>query len=724
VVADSPAVRIRLRQLLEGFLEAPKPQYFIASVISGLHDDPESRDARIACLGIKTPSDEHFNRWVLCSAIRSLADDTDAVALLSPFLNLEGESSVVEAAVKAIGRKTEVRPFIRQLAAMEPDSLHNAQMEAIRILAADSGEWAFLRGVLAKLDASEEMRHRLARDYLRAGLLKAFVSEESEDALVARLTDKDGLVRDIAIEALLERATTRPELYERAFKETSAAGRKKLWQRFIDDPALIAELKMRAKEDLPALRQAFFVALSDDDERCVTLRQYFLERAVKEPEHHVVADLVASVARDLLARPKLFELASGTNVRITARVLHAFRDDEMLRKTCRELLTNDDWLDQFRWTSYLEEYFANDDEAKAIALSRLNDPRFLHHNLISLLRDYPPAQEQLLALAMQPFPDLNVKREARRALIGEPQVRKAALEDLKSMDKHTVIGATEVLEDVAEAWTEIAKLHQHEEKRVRQAAYQAAVRLRQPPPVYADLRGGEREPALRRYLVDQINTFKWESEEQLSNILLSVVQDYDWEVRTLAYERLAALPALSRSHEVVEALRIASLGEALSSSSVQTFISDTTEMHQAADPKLFGELVHWVLAKLVSTLPDPAWRAAFVHVDPVNQLFGEIVAIPKHADTTVIRLAKDTFELHRDRDIWPAANTVLAWSVAKRLRAALPRAFVLVCAPLPDSAIASLLWPLAPGEVLMGPILFGFRLFEESAAPPSSVHAS
>ena len=85
--------------------------------------------------------------------------------------------------------------------------------------------------------------------------------------------------------------------------------------------------------------------------------------------------------------------------------------------------------------------------------------------------------------------------------------------------------------------------------------------------------------------------------------------------------------------------------------------------------------------------------------------------------TFVIRLAKDTFDLHRDRDIWPAANMVFAWAVAQRIRAVKARTLVLVCAPVAEDVIASLVRSLEPGEVLMGPVVFGFHLYEQQSAP-------
>lgn len=204
----------------------------------------------------------------------------------------------------------------------------------------------------------------------------------------------------------------------------------------------------------------------------------------------------------------------------------------------------------------------------------------------------------------------------------------------------------------------------------------------------------------------------------LRRVLLAAVEDYDWLVRSLAYDQLATLKTSPTGPTSRCALRSELARNALITPTVADFVTSARKLDEQDDPDLFETVFGWLKAKLVSTLPDTEWNTARYHLDSTPELFGETIEIPGRPGTFVIQLAKDTFELHRDRDIWPAANTVFAWTIAKRLRALKPRTLVLVCAPVSPDVIASLVRPLEPGEVLMGPVVFGFRLYESAPASP------
>jgi hypothetical protein len=409
----------------------------------------------------------------------------------------------------------------------------------------------------------------------------------------------------------------------------------------------------------------------------------------------------------------IWELAKGSNVAVTSRILRKFREDADLRAQCRPLLGEKRWMDQFLfWGSELSDYFVDDQEAQRIIfeqMGRLQDPEKLDYRLVAALRGYDRAKDRLIELATSPGTDPNIMSAARSALPNEPRVHEVALEELGSQDKFTVRRAAELLKNDPVAFAELAKLERHSDKHVREVAYLALARLGRLPDVYKDLAREEDEPALRRELVARIDSYRWANPVEKRIVVLRAMGDYDWQTRKAAAEHLrrSAPPAKGGA----TALR--AVGATLHRARL---FADEREIVQRDDRELFDAAVVWMTAKLVSTMPSEDWTVARTHIDEADLLLGELIQVEENNEQRIlVRLAKDSFELPRDRDIWPAANVVFAWQLGQRLRAMKPTVIVVVCADVSDADAIALSPQLRPGEIRIGPTVFGFRLKEEGA---------
>ena len=139
-------------------------------------------------------------------------------------------------------------------------------------------------------------------------------------------------------------------------------------------------------------------------------------------------------------------------------------------------------------------------------------------------------------------------------------------------------------------------------------------------------------------------------------------------------------------------------------------------MSETSDPETFTTCISWLRRKLTSTLPDEIdWSEAASLSDSV-EIYGEHLTEGVPDDVDLIRLAKDASELPRDRSIWPATNLVLAWTQARKLRAKSPRTLLLACADLHTKELVSELPKLEPGELVLGPVFFGFSLNRENSS--------
>jgi hypothetical protein len=103
-------------------------------------------------------------------------------------------------------------------------------------------------------------------------------------------------------------------------------------------------------------------------------------------------------------------------------------------------------------------------------------------------------------------------------------------------------------------------------------------------------------------------------------------------------------------------------------------------------------------------------------VRSTNACFGEVEGpITFGGEDVVVRLAMDASLLPRERGIYPCANVVSAWAVARHVIFESPPAIVVACA---DVDFKWLTAPrVAPGELVLGPTFYGFRF---CAAAPST----
>jgi hypothetical protein len=144
------------------------------------------------------------------------------------------------------------------------------------------------------------------------------------------------------------------------------------------------------------------------------------------------------------------------------------------------------------------------------------------------------------------------------------------------------------------------------------------------------------------------------------------------------------------------------------------FLREPRRVRRDTEGDLFEKVVAWTCAKLVSTLPtkggplDP-------FVDPAVGLSGELKAPDLSATYISLRLSMEASDLRRNRNIWPAANTILAWNIAHLLVSDRQLTLVLACA---NVSFEDLLFPkLKAGAMCLGPTFFGFRLNESAVRP-------
>jgi hypothetical protein len=707
-----------LQRLLQRFLGAGDELYKLTVTLKALpKGDVASRADRIQCLqATRGASHARHVEMVQSAAIESFAGDPDAVELLRPFLAEKAE--LATPALRIIGERAEVRDLVRR---QLRTGAHNARMAAVEILAKDEGERNHMTLYLVELARRPADRKRLwlEDEFVMSSLIGRLGGHLSTEYLREYLSDKSDAVREATVKVLLGRDDARELLIQRALVERAIRVQGLLWEKLCDEPRVRAHVGMCARRDQWALRASYFRLLSEDDARLDVAREYF-RKLVREARWGEVAEMVGALARDGKLLPELRQLALAPQMLVIPTLFDALDTDDELRGIVRDHLVKPDWVRSYEWHSdTLSGYLADDDVAKTILTSALESGALESCRLVVLrvLRGYAGAVT--VARKYVDDDDVNVSRAAVTVLAGEPAVQARLFQELHSEDGWVRRAAADALEDVPEAWEKLAGLREDPEKDIRMVAVQAADRLVLPSAVFTDALARERDHAVRRSIVGILGRRK--DHAALVALRAQLASDWESSVRKEVVRQLnVRAPAkegeghsLRKSRVVSAALAAAATG----GTALSEFLRSPRPVRRSQDPVLFGQLIGWLCAKLVATLPrDATMEMASVVVDDSKLLFGETYGDVLDGATELsnigIRLSVDVSDLPRDRNIWPAANAILAWEVAQHLLTDRPCFIQLVCA---DVSFAHLSFPeLGPGQVLLGPTLFGFRLAEES----------
>ena len=311
------------------------------------------------------------------------------------------------------------------------------------------------------------------------------------------------------------------------------------------------------------------------------------------------------------------------------------------------------------------------------------------------LKGYRPARAELAKYAEHA--DINVSQVAREALVDIPQIRAEFLRELRGEGRNRG-RAAQALEDAPDIADEFASLTDDADDAVRLVAYRVLLRAQRAP---GDLRAAlkrERSPKIRRAIL----TVGVPDEAARGISQDRAAWDFDQEVRRIATSRL-------RRAEPRTPLRDALRHAAILGEEVTAFVRSPQRLEESRRPELFSKVLAWVCAKLVSTLsPGLVSAEAESRIDALDILFGELADETLKVEAIRIRLAMDAVSLHRNRNVWPCANVILAWDVARHLVGRNPRSILLACT---DTAFDDLDFPTAASARLwLGPTFFGFQL--------------
>jgi hypothetical protein len=707
---DSEACAAQIRGLVERLIDDAQNTWRLATAIRSLpKNDLDSRVNRLRCLHPTIPNDgdeaERGSRNIQCAAIASFEGDAEAVSLLSEFLEQTEDEEVADIAIGIIGRAPEVRALVRK---QLNEGGHNVGMDAIEILGEDPAETPNL---LAFLENKGKRRTPFPEHH-RARIVKVLAPREGPQWVEKYLSDPSEDVRLEAIRALKNVESAQGLLLKRLLLERGS-GRQELWQHFREDPSVKKELIARSREDLWEVRQAYFSLSSDDDTKIDRLRG-FLAEAREDPKYSsVLPELLQSLARDDVALPVLRELITHRDIRVLATLLRVLRQDTGLRVRAHALLEEErSWPHKFFFggeRSFLL-YFSGDAVAQEIIFKQVSEVTQRAHHvpmLLSALKGYAPAETYLKGLLDNENP--NVAAAVREALVNDDQVRKRLLQELEGSESERK-RAARILADVEDAQGALVGLISDSDKEIRRIACEALARTRQTIPRAADLLREEQDAEVRRAVVE--NLIRHPDPNTKALLRERVGRDRDAAVReraASAFRSAKGAKALRDCKLVRRVLEAAGTG----STELAQFLRSPRELAASQEGALFDEIVIWLAAMLLSTLPEPAPHpdAVATFTDPLGGLFGELSGVGWDAEAVRIRLAVDSGELPRDRNIWPAANTVLAWKIASKLRSVGPKALVLACG---DVDFDDLEFPaLGPGEVSIGPTFFGFGLLRE-----------
>jgi Pyridine nucleotide-disulphide oxidoreductase len=677
-------------------------------------NDSVTRSQRLAYLAGGGPSDD-ADRFLHSAAIESFEGDPTAYDELVRFLTLDGNESSARAALTALRGDPRVAPHARALLKKGPAETRIAAADILLQRPEFTSEVLQYAQTLPANPAQYDQHHdSRVRQRLLVGLVPTFSSEQ----LNGLIDDPDSEVREAVAKALLAGSLSseiRAALVEQAVRETEHNVQRILWPALADEPAVRSRLELEVREDLSAVREAYYQLAANEEELLPSLRAHFeAVRADEATNRDALVELIPTLARDPEMLVKLRELRPHPDMDVRAELHIALRSDAALR----DRVHTDFRLNPARlangWglnTNRFEYYFANDNVAKQIMVNALSAGT-LHarSHVTKVLAGYAPAKAVLESLLKQNINDIPIWC----ALLPDPR----ALDELGAYltDNRAADNAAKALEDCAEAHDRLAKELSHRDDKVRRSAYRSCLRFGYDSAALVARCDIEAEPTARTVLVAGLAAAK--VDEVRAMLVRRLHQDPVSEIRKIAARALGpadrgiALRAETDHPTSLKQSQPTEYGK------LEAFIAAPQELREADHPSLFSAVVIWARAKLVSTLVTDAAEHK-TYVDPLQGLFGEIPASgdpnPRHHR---IRLAADSTELARDRGIFPSANLLAVWDVMWFLVAKEPFSLVLACADVPFHVLE---FPnLEPGAMILGPIFFGLSLRVTSAGPVGS----
>lgn len=714
----------RIRVLLAQLLDTGTNAWLIPECIASLpQGDPLIRKRLESCargIGVTTIAKD-VARLIRRRAIESIAHAEDCepflLDLLGPLANSDDAGSAL--LVGRFRNTTGGRDLTKRIL-LENQFDRDWHNLVVGLLESESDEALLLKIFdVVSIPGQKDEWHLLP--YRRAVLTRKLIHRMTPEDIEPMLASPDAQVRAAVYEHVLGdvalAARFQQELVSRALIEQDHNAQRVLWRGLPSNPRVAEHLNRKARADLWPVRRACFALLTETQHGRRELRRLLgscLEGGVDE---RILPEIASCLARDPDSIESLRSLLKGGR-RAAALAMNLLHDDSILRDTARQMIKDDEWVKQFAMTGVLPRYFEHDDVAGEYVLKRVLDgswPMALSE-AISLLASYPPASDWILAVALESeASDLNASREARRIHRSHPDVvallrRDLSLPDDTVQGRSAVERACEIAASEPWAADAVASLQKSRDKSTRAAALRAAVKLSRLPTVLGaetglrdDLERRESEVSIRQLLVESIDSLPIVDVERRRWLAKMATHDHHSDVRRSAAAKL-------RRAEAQPSLRASTVPQV-------TYIEEAgSQVYESIDADRFQAGLAWVVRKLVSKLPDALTRKeAPLFVDDPTSTFGEVLAAQD--GVTLLRLSKDANELPRDRKIYPAANLVLAWLQASRLVAARPTAVLLACADLHSEELRLAMPQLEPGQVVVGPVYFGFRLREN--VPPS-----
>jgi hypothetical protein len=199
-------------------------------------------------------------------------------------------------------------------------------------------------------------------------------------------------------------------------------------------------------------------------------------------------------------------------------------------------------------------------------------------------------------------------------------------------------------------------------------------------------------------------------------LLLELLDDEAQHLREFAAHELReeTTNAFSRENQIkLSKLVIDACGDNPLAERVATFVAAPRPMNLAEEVEFSEFLLKWLCVRLLYASPNGRLYQGRLY----GEFAGEPSSLLEPGARVLMRVSMDTAALPRERNFHPTHNLLEAWRVARHLRAENPPSFFLVCADVPFAALEARLPALKPGQVLLKPTIFGFRIPQGRAAP-------
>ncbi len=726
----SPDVSRNEIKVLAGEPEAEEP-------LKGLlnsSDDEFVRSAVLA-LDVRAPQSslvqllQHDSVSVRCAAISALGNRSPVEVRLREFLRESAPERI--AAAKALACDADALGSIQDNLLRYPSQ--DVRAVAIEVLSKHPVAFAVLREYFEETRSSPDGEiGSISHGYLRRDILKALAPNPGYQAfVVSALEDPSPQVRAEAVRALASDPSMTDRVLQKFSSDPDVFVHEAIYGTMSANVLVKEHLLFCLKADLSGLRFSAFRYLVDHAGERDKLRKLLSSPAAPD-------DWRATILGPLTRDPESMELVRACvhdeSGQVQNRALRVLRYDRFVRRDLRERARDIEWLKgAFRSTRGLVlDALGSDPEAHPVLASHLaiEDDLFLAL-IVPMLREYPQARPELLALLEHPSVD--VQAAAMSALGGYEPIRArlvaalgpdAPIERGPDTDMMEVIhrtrtsrmrrrAAADALKDVPDVRVEFRALLANENQGVRKAAIHAVSADRSPEALrlLRERLSVEEEEELRFQIIAGLRA----DPEAVVALRDRVHNDYERKVRKAAAEALGP-GDLSPAYPLRELPSVARVLGALGNApapgleALSTFLRAPRQLDMAAEPELGEDVLAWACARL--TWAYEAERVGDGQV--LGEVESSVAAVACPGSLLLIRVAMDTFVLPSERFLRPNHNLMEVWEVARHLVASDPPTVVLACADVAFVHIQP--QPLEPGEVRFGPTFFGFRISRGSSA--------